>query len=105
MPTLYDLLLPKRDDGAEAYAAVHSEACGEPVEFRPDTFTVGSREFDVTKIGFRYSEYEGFNFNTDIPGNSNSGHEYGRPAQSASGEIVYLCEDERMAILEYIKTL
>ena len=105
VPTLYDLLLPKRDDGAEAYAAVYGEVCGEPIEFRPDTFIVGSREFDVTKIGFRYSEYEGFNFETDISGNSNSGHEYGRPAQSDAGEIVYLCKDERMAILEYIKTL
>lgn len=65
VPTLYDLLLPKnRADATDG-------------EIRPETFMVGSREFDPEKVGFRTEGYAGFLFDTRLPGNDNGGHEYG----------------------------
>ncbi|MCG8506663.1 MAG: di-heme-cytochrome C peroxidase [Sphingomonadales bacterium] len=81
VPTLYDLLLP-----------VDAEE-GEPS--RPEVFYVGSREFDPKYVGFKSSEGP-FKFDTSRPGNSNKGHVYG--ARNLS-------EEERMALLEYLKTL
>lgn len=130
VPTLYDLLLPKKragdpDDG----------------EYRPDEFEVGSREFDPAKVGFKSSGYGGFPFNTKgikddrggyTKGNSNAGHEYGarRMADESNGpvdqKIKDQCTDEnikdedpsikdkclypmsredRLDLLEYLKTL
>jgi cytochrome c5 len=66
VPTLYDLLLPKR---------VKGDPDGE--QYRPDTFVVGSREFDPVKVGFISQGYDGSVFDTSLPGNSNAGHEYG----------------------------
>ena len=75
VPTLYDLLLPKKRPGEPAGG-----------EYRPDEFVVGSREFDPVKVGLKSSGYEGFIFKTEpikddvgnyIEGNSNAGHEYG----------------------------
>jgi hypothetical protein len=90
VPTLYDLLLPAAD--------------------RPTTFTVGSFRFDPVRVGFE-SRAEGnfFVFDThasvvdgdgntypDIPnGNSNAGHEFGTA----------LNDDDRWALVEYLKTL
>lgn len=77
VPTLYDLLLPPAS--------------------RPQTFLVGSREFDPKKVGFRSEGYEGgFRFDTRLPGNRNSGHDYG------TGQ---LSEDDRLALVEYLKSL
>ncbi|MDE2367243.1 MAG: ribonuclease E, partial [Betaproteobacteria bacterium] len=132
VPTLYDLLLPKKrpgdpDDG----------------EYRPDEFEVGSREFDPVKVGLRSSGYGGFIFNTKgvkddlggyTRGNSNAGHEYGarRLADESDGRVGpktrELCANEqikdadldasvkekclnpmsredRLDLLEYLKTL
>ncbi len=130
VPTLYDLLLPKKrpgdpDDG----------------EYRPDEFEVGSREFDPAKVGFKSSGYGGFLFNTKgikddrggyTKGNSNAGHDYGvrRMADESNGpvdqKIKDQCTDEnikhddpsikdrclypmsredRLDLLEYLKTL
>jgi cytochrome c2 len=130
VPTLYDLLLPKKwpgdpDDG----------------EYRPDEFEVGSREFDPVKVGFKSSGYGGFLFNTKgikddrggyTKGNSNAGHDYGvrRMADESNGPVDQKtkdqCEDEnikdddpsikdkclhpmsredRLDLLEYLKTL
>ncbi|SCX37489.1 di-heme-cytochrome C peroxidase [Nitrosospira sp. Nsp1] len=130
VPTLYDLLLPKKrpgdpDDG----------------EYRPDEFEVGSREFDPAKVGFKSSGYNGFLFDTKgvkddrggyTKGNSNAGHEYGvrRMADESNGpvdqKIKDQCTDEnikdedpsikdrclypmsredRLHLLEYLKTL
>ena len=71
VPTLYDLLLPPKT------ASLRSGA--DDTEFRPDTFRVGSREFDPVRVGFRSAGYEGFLFQTRLPGNSNRGHEYPAP--------------------------
>jgi hypothetical protein len=84
VPTLYDLLLPPQE--------------------RPDSFWVGSREFDPVNVGYITTQDadNSFEFRTRddtghmIPGNSNAGHDYDNGA---------LTEQERRALVEYIKTL
>ncbi|WP_331344443.1 di-heme-cytochrome C peroxidase [Cellvibrio sp. UBA7661] len=76
VPTIYDLLLPAAQ--------------------RPVSFYVGNIELDTNKVG--YQTHSGDNtsfFNTRLPGNSNAGHEYG----------TQLSEDERWALVEYVKSL
>ena len=74
MPTLYDLLL----------TAVQ----------RPRAFPVGHREYDPVKLGYVATPAMGdFLFDTTVPGNHNSGHEYGTAVS----------ESERMDLLEYLK--
>ena len=100
VPTLYDLLLPKKRPGDP-----------EGGEYRPDEFVVGLREFDPVKVGFKSSGYGGFVFNTQgihderggyTKGNSNAGHEYGarRLADESDGpvdqKIKEQCEDDKV---------
>ncbi|MCX7184323.1 MAG: di-heme-cytochrome C peroxidase [Nitrosospira sp.] len=96
VPTLYDVLLPKRqaDDPADG-------------EYRPDEFMVGSREFDPVKVGLKSAGYDGFLFRTSIWGNYNSGHEYasGRTPQSDGTMLPALTKEQRMDLLEYLKSL
>lgn len=76
VPTIYDLLLPAQQ--------------------RPVSFYVGNIELDLEKVG--YVSDEGADttlFDTRLRGNSNSGHEYG----------TLLEEDQRKALVEYIKSL
>jgi len=77
VPSLYDLLLP-------------------PAQ-RPKIFYIGSWEFDPVHVGVETgSPFAGaFAFDTRLPGNANSGHEYGTS----------LSEPERMALIEFLKTL
>lgn len=76
VPTVYDLLLPTAQ--------------------RPTQFFVGNRELDNVKVGNQTTELESTSlFDTSLPGNSSVGHEYG----------TQLTEPERMALLEYIKSL
>ena len=76
VPTIYDLLLPAAQ--------------------RPKHFFVGNREFDNVKVGNQVAETENTSlFDTSLLGNSNAGHEYG----------TQLPELERLALLEYIKSL
>ena len=96
VPTLYDLLLPAKHDGDP-----------EDGEYRPEKFEVGSREFDPVKVGLKSSGFNGFVFDTSLKGNSNRGHEYttGRTPQ-LNGEILKpLTKEERLDLLEYLKTL
>lgn len=93
VPTLYDLLLPKRQEDSP-----------EGSEYRPDTFLVGSREFDPERVGFVSEGYDGFQFDTSKPGNDNAGHEYGTINDKRPG-ITPLTEAERRDLLEYMKTL
>jgi hypothetical protein len=82
--SLYDLLLP-------------------PAQ-RPQSFWIGSREFDPTKVGYvtTQSAENSFLFRTRdvdgavIAGNSNAGHDYGS---------AQLMEEDRQALLAYLKTL
>lgn len=95
VPTLYDLLLPKRakDDPQDG-------------EYRPDKFFVGSREFDPDKVGFKSQGYRGFEFDTSRVGNANAGHEYGTIHDPrGSSDFPPLTKDERTDLLEYLKTL
>lgn len=93
VPTLYDILLPKRQAGSP-----------EGDEYRPDTFLVGSREFDPTRVGFVSEGYDGFEFDTSQAGNSNAGHEYGTVNDTRPG-LRPMTPDERGDLLEYLKTL
>ncbi len=102
VPTLYDLLLPKKRDGDP-----------DDGEYRPEEFQVGSREFDPVKVGLKNTGYKGFTFRTAnsrgeaIRGNSNAGHEYttGRTAQLDGKILKPLNKEERLDLLEYLKTL
>jgi hypothetical protein len=81
VPTLYDLLKP----------------AGE----RPKSFSVGNREFDPGKVGFKQDAKGFYQFHVvdqqgrAIDGNSHAGHEYGAT----------LTEEERLQLLEYLKSL
>jgi hypothetical protein len=85
-----------------------------PPNQRAKAFAVGTREFDPERVGFvtnetsaqyrsaRASQENSFVFNTRGPdgaslaGNSNSGHDYGN---------ANLSEDERWALVEYMKAV
>lgn len=96
VPTLYDLLLPKK-------------RLGDPKndEYRPDEFEVGAREFDADKVGLKANGYKGFTFNTRLPGNSNAGHEYssGHTPQPDGSKPPELSKEQRLDLLEYLKIL
>jgi hypothetical protein len=64
---------------------------------RPASFTVGTRLFDPVKVGLGELPPTSTlpKYGTDQPGHSNVGHEYG----------VDLEEDERKALIEYLKSL
>lgn len=96
VPTLYDLLLPKKRPGDP-----------EDGEYRPDTFEVGAREFDAQRVGFIQQGFGGFVFNTHQKGNSNSGHEYaaGRTKQADGRQLPALTQNQRWDLIEYLKTL
>jgi hypothetical protein len=74
VPSLHDLLLPASK--------------------RSPQFHIGSRCFDPARVGFIDDE-EGSEFRTDLPGNSNAGHEYGAEMD----------DTQRLELLEYLKTL
>ena len=76
VPSLYELLLPPKE--------------------RSKVFYVGNREFDPDKVGLKSGRSKnGFRFDTRLPGNRNSGHPYGTE----------LSEDQRLDLLEFLKTL
>jgi mono/diheme cytochrome c family protein len=91
VPTVYDLL--------------------SPVDERPKTFRVGSREFDPVKLGLAQPESGFWLFDTTKDGNHNTGHEFSREYVKApdhegpkDGRIgPYLSHEDRMAIIEYLK--
>jgi len=71
-----------------------------PPEERTTSFAVGSREFDPVNVGFDVqqgpSTFNVLNSSGEIqPGNSNRGHSFGTD----------LSEDDRWAIVEYMKSL
>lgn len=77
VPSLYDLLLPQ--------------------EQRPTTFYTGSHEFDPSRVGYLTAPGpdNAFLFDTHLEGNSNAGHDFAREYD----------ESQRLALLEYLKTL
>ncbi|MDQ1812001.1 di-heme-cytochrome C peroxidase [Massilia sp. CCM 9210] len=93
VPTLYDLLLPAQCPADDKQA-----------ECRPAKFQVGSREFDPVKVGMRSEGYDGFTFDTRLPGNSNAGHEYGMVAVMKGDKTVPpLTREDRLDLLDYLK--
>ncbi len=85
VPTLYDLLLPASE--------------------RAETWTQG-REFDPKKVGLETDGETGdYVFDTRLVGMSDSGHSF-EDAPLGNGVIGRaLSDDERWAIIEYLKTL
>jgi cytochrome c peroxidase len=76
VPSLYDLMLP-------------------PAQ-RSKAFFLGNRVFDPERVGYRTEPFEGgYRYDTSLPGQSNRGHEYGTD----------LAEEDRRALVEYLKTL
>ena len=84
VPTIYDLLLPAAE--------------------RPKTFRLGTREYDPMKLGYVTNgdrfvtppDMEPFFFDTHLPGNWNTGHEWWFYPQ--------LTDAERYEIIEFLKT-
>ena len=77
-----------------------------PVDERPKTFYLGNREYDPKNVGYHTEKIDGgFEFDTTIPGNRNTGHEFNNgPARDGLiGRL--LSPDERWALIEYLKTL
>jgi hypothetical protein len=76
-----------------------------PVEERPATFYLGSKEYDPVYLGYRQDRAEGlFELDTSKPGNHNSGHEFNHgKGQGIIGR--HLSEPERWALVEYLKTI
>lgn len=75
VPTLYDLLLPAAE--------------------RPRAFSVGRWEYDPKRVGYVSDGEVPFLVDTRVSGNSNRGHEYGTS----------LSDEDRWALVEYVKTL
>jgi len=114
---LYELFMPSCTDAEIA----RGKTC------RSNHFTVGAREFDPVKVGFVQrdkTQHPGiFVFDTSLPSNSNKGHEYaagvmpvfvldaqGKPVKDASGKpqmrtLKPITNEQRMALVEYLKTL
>jgi len=77
-----------------------------PVSERPNVFYLGNKQYDPVKLGLNTDPLEGASeFRTDMPGNSNAGHEF-NDGQKGNGILGRrLSEEERMQIIEYLKTL
>jgi hypothetical protein len=86
VPTVYDLLSPAAQ--------------------RPAKFVLGHREYDPDRMGYVTGPLTGgFEVDTSLPGNSNKGHEF-RDGPKGNGVIGRaLQDDERRAIIAYLKTL
>lgn len=102
IPNLYELLLPHKRDVDPEF-----DEFGNEIEYRSTTFFVGSRVFNPEKVGFKTYGYKGFLYDTQVPGNSNAGHEYaaGRTRQADGRMLQSLNEVERKQLLEYLKKL
>lgn len=85
VPTIYDLLRPEED--------------------RPRVFATGTREYDPVKVGYETDPFAGaFMFDTTLPGNANTGHQF----RDDGGVGVIgrgLSQEERFEIIEYLKVL
>lgn len=77
-----------------------------PVSERPKVFYLGSKQYDPIKLGLNTDPQVGVTeFRTELPGNSNAGHEF-NDGPIGNGVIGRkLSEEERMDIIEYLKTL
>jgi mono/diheme cytochrome c family protein len=83
-----------------------------PLDERPEKFYLGSRLFDPRVVGYESKKLKGgFALDTSKLGNSNAGHEYSDEKKNADGSkragVIgpLLSEDERFALIEFMKTL
>ena len=68
----------------------------QPPAARVREFYVGSRAFDPVQVGFAIESFPGgFQFDTSLRGNSNSGHDYGTA----------LADAQKWELIEYLKSL
>ena len=76
-----------------------------PVSERPAKFWLGNREYDPVNVGYHTDKIDGgFEFDTSLRGNHNTGHEFSN--EKKPGVIgPTLTPEERRALVEYIKTL
>lgn len=73
-----------------------------PAHERSERFFIGSWVYDVDNVGYSTAAVPGaFEFDTTLPGNANSGHEYG----TGSDGLPALDAGQRAALVEYLKTL
>ena len=77
-----------------------------PREERPSKFCLGSRLYDPVKVGYSTDCISGsFELDTSLPGNLNRGHEF-KDAPEGNGVIGRaLSPDERMDLIEFLKSL
>jgi hypothetical protein len=80
-----------------------------PVSERPAKFYLGNREYDPVNVGYRTDKIDGgFEFDTSLRGNHNTGHEFrGAEGDKSEDGVIGpgLTPEERRALVEYIKTL
>jgi hypothetical protein len=77
-----------------------------PVPERPAKFYLGGREYDPVNVGYDYGKIAGgFEFDTSINGNRNTGHEFSNDKSRPGVLNRELTPDERRALVEYLKTL
>jgi processive rubber oxygenase RoxA-like protein len=77
-----------------------------PVEERPKKFYLGNREYDPVNVGYRTDELDGgFEMDTTIRGNYNTGHEFSDTSKKAGVIGRGLNPEERKALIEYLKSL
>ena len=73
-----------------------------PASERDQRFYLGSWEYDPVTLGYvNKNTKNSFEFDTRLLGNSNAGHEYGTGAYGQPA----LTEQQRWALIEYLKTL
>jgi uncharacterized protein (DUF2235 family) len=77
-----------------------------PVAERSKVFYLGNKQFDPVNLGLDTSPLKGATeFRVDLPGNSNAGHEF-NDGPKGNGVIGRkLTKEERLQIIEYLKTL
>lgn len=82
------------------------EALLSPLADRPKTFWLGHREYDPRRLGYRWDALSGgFEFDTSLPGNRNTGHEFD-DGPARPGKIgPKLKPDERRALIEFLKSM
>jgi len=77
-----------------------------PVSERSPKFYLGSKQFDPVKLGLDTRQLKGASeFRVEMPGNSNAGHEFNDGPKGKGIIGRKLTPEERMQIIEYLKTL
>jgi hypothetical protein len=82
------------------------EALLSPVAERPTKFWLGHRAYDPKRLGYRSDELSGgFEFDTTLPGNRNTGHEFDDGPNRPGRIGRKLSPDERHALIEFLKSM